>query len=168
MGVRNCFSRVCVYMCVCVCVGGGFTIYELGKFMERGRVGVHSLNLGQFSKTHAFFTRYWIPYFWLQSTSKPEIKSWRTNRNTMWTECIWWNLCLKFGFHWHDGRDGGWKWLMQGSLLYGCITWCAEHYFVYQKSLISLTGREWNHLVLCLYNLRIYEQSGKNPRKMGI
>ena len=38
------------------------------------------------------------------------VKSWRTNCNTMWTECIWWNICLKFGFHCHDGRDGGWKW----------------------------------------------------------
>ena len=24
-------------------------------------LGVHPLNLGHFSKTHAFFTRYWIP-----------------------------------------------------------------------------------------------------------
>ena len=46
------------------------------------------------------------------------------NCNTMWTECIWWNLCLKFGFLWHNGRDGGWKRLMQGSLLYDNITGC--------------------------------------------
>ena len=41
--------------------------------MPRGRVEGHSLNLGQFSKPHAFFTRYWIPYFWPHSSSKPAI-----------------------------------------------------------------------------------------------
>ena len=46
------------------------------------------------------------------------------NCNTMWTKCIWWNLCLKFGFHWHNGRDSGWKRLMQGSLLYDNINVC--------------------------------------------
>ena len=46
------------------------------------------------------------------------------NQPTMWTKCIWWNLCLKFGFHWHNGRDSDWKWLMQGSLLYDNITGC--------------------------------------------
>ena len=28
---------------------------------EAGFSRMHTLNLGQFSKTHAFFTRYWIP-----------------------------------------------------------------------------------------------------------
>ena len=31
----------------------------------------------------------------------------------------------KSGFHWHDRRDGSWKWLLQGSLLYDNITRCA-------------------------------------------
>ena len=31
---------------------------------------------------------------------------------------------LKYGLDWHDGRDGGWKWLMQGSLLYDNVTGC--------------------------------------------
>ena len=68
----------------------------------------------------------------------------------------------RVGFHWHDGRDGGWKWLMQGSLLYDNITGCVAG----SESLISLTGREWNRLILC-YNLSIYEQTGRT-RKMGI
>ena len=59
--------------------GEGVTSQERVKFMQTGRVGVHPLNLVQFSKSHAFFTRYWVPSFRPQSTSKLVIKSWRTN-----------------------------------------------------------------------------------------
>ena len=55
---------------------------------------------------------------------------------TMRSECIWWNLCLKFGFHWHDGRDGSWKWLMQGSLLYDNWACC---WIVHLRALFCLS-----------------------------
>ena len=43
--------------------------------------------------------------------------------------------------------------------------WIWEHYFVYQKSLLSLMGREWNHLVMCLYNLRLMRSEKKRQGK---
>ena len=47
----------------CVCVGGGGVRSQPKNWTNScrgGGVGVHPLNLDQFSKTHAFFTRYWI------------------------------------------------------------------------------------------------------------
>ena len=46
-------------------------------------LGVHSLNLGQFSKTHAFTLDTEFHNCWPQSTSKLVINPWRTNCNTM-------------------------------------------------------------------------------------
>ena len=42
-------------------VGEGVFHYLRTAQIHAGGGGVHPLNLGKFSKTHAFFTRYWIP-----------------------------------------------------------------------------------------------------------
>ena len=56
---------------MCVCAGGGQVGGGAGGPGSQPKnwanscrgvgLGVHPLNLDQLSKTHAFFTRYWIP-----------------------------------------------------------------------------------------------------------
>ena len=52
-------------MCVCVYVSrggvGGSQPKNWTNSCRGVELGMNPLNLGQFSKTHAFFTRYWIP-----------------------------------------------------------------------------------------------------------
>ena len=85
-------------------------------------LGVHPLNLGQFSKTHAFSLDTGFHNFSLKELVNP----WLNHGVPTVIQCepSVFDGTLKVGFHWHDGPGGGWKWLMQGSMLYYNITAC--------------------------------------------